>query len=181
MSKFKRALLVLLIPLLIVFPANAALVSCTGSPDSSGNCPIETNDSRLISYPGGGVLSKYERITTNDTLTSADSGKTFIMAPDTGSPITITLPSATTDSLGMEFRFVTDDVGAVTTGIKFFYIDPSSLDFIVYKDTQNHTNAMAAGDKLQSNGITGDSIHLINGRALFWYVDDSRGTFTDAN
>lgn len=185
MFKSMRALfiafVICVICLFIAFPVSAALVSCEGSPNSSGRCPIETNDSRLVSFPGGGKLAQYEYATTSDTLTNLDSGKIIIVAPATGSPVTFTLPSATSDSIGMEFTFVADDVGAVATGTKYFWIDPSSLDKIIFNTTQASTLTMAAGDKLKSNGVTGDSIHLINGKDLFWYVDDVRGTFTDDN
>ena len=181
---FRTKFLMFLLGAVFLFspaPAFSAKVSCEGTPDSSGNCPIESNDSRVVSFPGGGVLTKYERITTSDTLTNLDSGKTFIVAPATGSPLTITLPSATTDSIGMKFTFVADDVGAVGTGVKYFWIDPSALDFIVYNGTQGSALTMAAGDKLLSNGVTGDSITIINGRELYWYVENVRGTFVDDN
>lgn len=181
--------LVLLVGLIFALSVNvnaASLSSCEGIPDSDGYCPIQTNSDRLVSFLGGGVLSKYEFMTTNDTLTNLDSGKMIIVSPTAGSPITIALPSATTDSVGMELTFIQDDTGVTATGYgsasqKYFWIDPSDNDTIVYNTTQGFTNTMDRGDKLVSGGTTGDSIHLICGKELFWYVEGSRGTWTDDN
>jgi len=177
----KSLFLITAVFLFCIDPVHAAKVSCEGTPDSSNNCPIESNDSRLVSFPGGGVLAKYERKTTNDTLTNTESGKTLIMAPATGAAVTITLPSATIDSLGMEFTFVADDVGAVATGVKYFWIDPSANDTIIFQSTQGAASTMSRGDKLKSNGVTGDSIHLVVGQELIWTVDNVRGTWVDDN
>lgn len=183
MFKLKRMSFVMLVILFMAFalPVHADMASCTGIPDSSGNCPIQTDEDRLITFPGGGKIAKYERVTTTDTLTNVESGTTYLMAPATGSPVTMNLPSATAGSIGMEFTFIADDIGATATGTnKYFWINPSDLDFIVYMTTASDTLTMAAGDKLSSGGTTGDSIHLICGKALYWYATDVRGTWSDA-
>ena len=174
--------LMMLAILLMSLPVSASLVTCNGTPDSSGNCPMEIDSDGQIEF-NDGVDARYELLTTNDTLTASDSGKTFIVTVTTGSPITITLPSATSDSLGMEFTFVAAPIsGLGTAATSYFELDPSALDFIYSANAAGTlSTTVAAGDRVRSAGLTGDSIHIINPKALYWYTEDVRGTFSDAN
>lgn len=176
MFKIKRALLLMVVlALCFTAPSFAAVVACNGVPDSSGLCPLAVDDSGYTTF-NGGIYAKYEAATTNDTITAAESGKTFVVSPVSGSPVTFTLPTAVA---GLNFKFIAGS-GHATTTLRQFYIDPQSTDYLIVANAGT-TSTYAAGDKTQSGGITGDSIELICTTDGTWIAIDTRGTWVDAN
>jgi hypothetical protein len=100
-----------------------------------------------------------EVATTNDTLTTAESGKVIVAT----SNAVFTLPSAAN---GLRYSFV--DGGGVTISV-----DPAVADSIVYL-------TLDAGDKVTSPGSSADSITLVgDGTNSKWYVEAINGTWTD--
>lgn len=172
MKFFKAFLLLALV--LFVTPVHAAIVTCNGIPDSSGNCPLAIDDSGYVTY-NGGVYTKYEAATTNDTITAAESGKTFIVTPAATLPVTFILPTA---SSGLSFTFASATGNATLN--RYFELDPQSTDTFVGGLNNSATTTFAAGDRLRSPGTTGDSVS-ITAIGTSWYVTGMRGTFTDAN
>lgn len=177
MLKFSKTLLLaVLLMCVAVLPVQAAVkVATVGAQDSSGNYAIEVDSDHFTTF-NGGVYSKYELVTTSDTITAAESGKTFIVEGVVGSRPTLILPDA---DVGLEFTFVQGDVTCVAAVCAGMYIDPQSTDYIV---SVNGTTALQdAGDKINNtNGYTADSIRLICGQDLYWYATDTRGTWADA-
>lgn len=173
MFKITKALLLILFALaLACSPLQAALVSCIGSPDSSGNCPIEIDDSSQITFPGT-VIQKYEVSTTNDTLTASDSGKVYLVNYNTG-PIGYALPTSTA---GLTYTFTAIN-GHATSGQARIYINPAITDTFVGCVNSSVTSTFAAGDSLYSPGATGDSVTIV-GYPLYWYCTDRIGTWVD--
>lgn len=112
--------------------------------------------------------------TTTDTLTAIESGKTFIAVADCA----LTLPSA---ALGLTYTFTTEGEETARTTVAdrtdYIIIDPVAADTIRGIDGQT----LSAGDRLKSQGKTGDSITIICGAANTWYVSAINGTWTDYN
>ena len=125
-----------------------------------------------------GVRGDYELVSgssTADTLTTLESGKTFIATSD----VYLTLPSA---ALGLTYTFTTNGVETLhpvnaEAGRNRTTIAPAAGDTIKGVDD----SGMAAGDRLRSAGITGDSLTLICGKADTWYVSSINGTWADFN
>lgn len=156
-------------------PSFAAVVACNGVPDSSGLCPLAVDDSGYTTF-NGGIYAKVEAATTNDTITAAESGKTFVVSPVSGSPVTFTLPTAVA---GLSFQFIAG-TGHATTTLRYFELDPQSTDYLIVANS-GATSTYAAGDKTKSGGITGDSIMIYCATAGTWIALDTRGTWTDGN
>ena len=164
--------LAFIMALIFVMPlANAAVVTCSGVPDSSSNCPLSIDDSGYVTF-NGGVYAKYEAATTNDTITAAETGKVFIVTPS--SPAIITLPTA---AAGLRYRFVTGDQGVAS---KTLTINPQDADIIIWNNAVAGLT-MAAGDAIKNSGLTGDSVELVAVGTGYWYAVDLRGTWPDAN
>jgi hypothetical protein len=120
-----------------------------------------------------GYKALNELVTTNDTLTAAESGKIFIIDP-ASTPVTLTLPTA---AAGLVYEFASAENIV-------FNIDPQSTDTIKY--ASDSATLMSAGDKLASPGATGDSVKFVAVGTLTWYVKDiatpdSVTPFVDAN
>jgi hypothetical protein len=120
-----------------------------------------------------------EAATTNDTVTAAETGKTFIVSGSsatTQNTVTFTLPTA---AAGLTYRFIAAD-GHATAPRKRIYLDPASTDTFVGCVNSSVTTTFAAGDSLYSPGATGDSVTIV-GNSLYWYCTDRVGTWVDGN
>jgi hypothetical protein len=94
---------------------------------------------------------------TGETVTAADSPRRYILT-NAAETSEVTLPVA---AAGLEYIFAFG--GATDQSIT---IDPASTaDTIIYL-------TLDAGDKLESAGAKGDSVHLV-GAANTWYVVDT--------
>lgn len=104
---------------------------------------------------------KVEIVTaTEDTVTTADSPRRFISTGTSAFGLsTFTLPTAAT---GLEYAF-SDGVGT-TTVAHVLKLQPQSGDNILYGNPP-----LDDGDKLNSSGATGDSVHIVGGSGV-WYV-----------
>ncbi|TBR15643.1 hypothetical protein EPO66_05720 [bacterium] len=122
--------------------------------------------------PGTSASSKtpYRAITTADTITTSDSGKTLVVTAVGGYNGSFTLPAATT--LGQEYTII-DGKGS---GVYTFSIDPAGTDIIRYATSGV---PLDAGDKITSPNSTGDSVTLINGVSGEWQIKDMKGTWSD--
>ena len=111
----------------------------------------------------GGYRVSAEFASTYDTLVAADSGKRFVSVAATD--VTYSLPAAS--SVGLVYTFIAGSA----KGLK---VDPSTTDTIKYA-------SLSAGDRIMSTGTMGDSITLICGMTGYWYVNDMKGSWADAN
>tara|TARA_Y100000310_G_scaffold341165_2_gene439450 strand:+ start:12634 stop:13131 length:498 start_codon:yes stop_codon:yes gene_type:complete len=112
-----------------------------------------------------------QTITTNDTLTAAESGKvssvTWPWGFASAGSITMTLPAATT--VGLTYTITAASSGTI-------YVDANSgSDTIAYFET----TTLDAGDKLASPGSTGDSVTVMCPVANKWVITGMQGTWTD--
>jgi hypothetical protein len=115
-----------------------------------------------------GAKANYELVATNDTVTAAESGKTFVVkqsSADTTNTVTLTLPSAVA---GLSYTIISADD-------EIIYVDPAGTDTIIYKNPP-----MGGGDKLQSPAATGDSVILVCPATGYWAAT-TVGTWLDAN
>lgn len=122
---------------------------------------------------GGGTVyqratSAYvERATTNDTISIAESGKTFSINCSGHDYCTMTLPPAVA---GANYGFIAEATSET------IYIDTGiTTDTIRYQ-------TMSAGDKVGINpSATGDSIELISTQNGYWNIRGMKGTWQDSN
>lgn len=183
LKRFLHSIFVLLMVPGLVFAAitnsitGVSKVSCVGVPDTSGNCPVETDDSRYVSFPGGSILEKIEVKTTSDTLTVAECGKT-ILANISSGDMTLTLPEST--GYGCYFKVVAIN-GHATSGQGRIIIDPQSSDTLVGCVSSSVTTTFAAGDSLRSPEATGDTIKVTDYTDGSWACSDRIGTWADNN
>lgn len=180
---FKRKALLIIAILFLAIPSFAEVTATMGRSNASGNYDVSTNSDDMVTFSGG-VYAKMEKATTSDTLTAAESGKIFIVEPVAGAPATFILPTAALGSITestLQYTFVKGtSSGTWTSGNQIFYVDPQSTDKIIFLNS-GVPNTFANGDKIQSSGITGDSLTLIAGPDSTWYAVNVRGTWTDAN
>lgn len=120
----------------------------------------------------------YEVITTNDTVTAAETGKVFLMnytgagTPPTGY-LQMTLPTA---AAGLTYTFTSLFGNSANKQI----LRAASTDtFDGNCVTLTTTTTFAAGDDLISAGATGDSVTLV-GASTKWYCTNRTGTWADA-
>jgi hypothetical protein len=149
---FRKLTPFLLALLLIVFTASGAFankISVTG---------FVVDNQGEMSYK-----SLNELMTTNDTVTAAETGKVFIIDAATTSAH-MTLPAA---AAGLTYEFI----GADTT---YFLIVPNGTDTIKLL-------TLAAGDSVASSGAVGDKITLVATTTGTWYASVDGGTFVDKN
>lgn len=115
-----------------------------------------------------------EVITTNDTVTAAETGKTFFINKTTAGTTHITLPTAAT---GLTYTFT----ALYGNGVTKFRLDPASTDAFGGNCVNSaSTTTFANGDRLISAGATGDTVTIV-GASTKWYCTNRTGTFVDAN
>lgn len=157
-----------------------AKTSTFGSPNSSGVYQLETyydtsSGNEYIHFQRA-RKAFYEVATTNDTVTSDESGKTFFANITTGT-ITFTLPTA---EAGMLYTF-TSIRGNATSGQGRVYIAPQSTDTLIGCVNSSATSTFSAGDKLYSPEATGDSVTLVSPSDNNWACINRVGTWVDGN
>lgn len=151
--------------LLFAVPSYSATLTATiGDQNSSGKYRVEVDTDGVFTFQTDtGINFPYQSGTTNDTLTAADSGRTYVTSSGTVSAVVITVPTAVP---GMVFPFITGTTHAL-------YILPQSTDTINYA-------SLAAGSSIfNSTAAKGDSIKLICVIANIWDVEISNGTWAD--
>ncbi len=159
-------LLAVLLSFVLAMPSFAAVTATLGDQNSSGNYRVQVDSDGVVTFAANtGIIFPYEAATTSDTLTAAESGKTFVVTPAAGSPPTYTLPVA---AVGMEFTFVTTNTVSV-------YLDPNGTDIFKYA-------SLSAGDRIyNSSAAAGDTIRVFCATANQWAVTPIAGTWADAN
>lgn len=112
------------------------------------------------------VFGDIEQITTNDTLTAAEAGKVLVVTAAKTQTVVVTLPDAEAD---LQYTIICSTDALVR-------IAPQSGDLIVFTVGSTPTDA---GDRLQNNSTTNDSITLVSPDSSNWYVRTINGTWTD--
>lgn len=169
-NKLNKLGLVLLVfsVLILLFarPGYAGLTATIGDQNSSGKYRIEIDTTGTVTFQTDtSILFPYQSGTTNDTLTVADSGRTYVTTTGTVSEVQITLPAA---AVGMVYPFITGTTHSLR-------IHPDGTDTIQYA-------SLSAGDSIKNTSAAkGDSITLICVIANEWAVDIHNGTWADAN
>ena len=100
----------------------------------------------------GGFLKKIEPITVARTLTSADSGKVFMLS-SAGGAYSITLPTAASGLDGIHYKFIVEEetpTGAITIAAG------SAIISLVMKDPGGNASNSTAGTQV-SNIVIGTS------------------------
>ena len=100
----------------------------------------------------GGFLKKIEPITVARTLTSADSGKVFMLS-SAGGAYSITLPTAASGVDGIHYKFIVEEqtpTGAITIAAG------SAIISLVMKDPGGDASNSTAGTQV-SNIVIGTS------------------------
>jgi|TARA_R100000081_G_scaffold55158_1_gene27015 hypothetical protein len=100
----------------------------------------------------GGFLKKIEPITVARTLTSADSGKVFMLS-SAGGAYAITLPTAASGVDGIHYKFIVEEetpTGAITIAAG------SAIISLVMKDPGGNASNSTAGTQV-SNIVIGTS------------------------
>ncbi len=120
-----------------------------------------------------GDRENIEVVTTSDTITSAESGKTFLINISSGN-LTMTLPSAVQ---GLQYDFVALDGNGVS-GQARVIINPQNNDLLVACHGAGPTS-FSAGDSLRNNQTTSDAVKLIAYQNGKWACKDIKGTWTD--
>ena len=105
-----------------------------------------------------------ETISTNDTVTAAESGKVFFISNGGGyGAITMTLPAA---DEGLNYTFIQQGTGTLVN------LAPNSTDYFLYS-TAN------ASDHIQGPATAGASVRIFASDDTVWFVE-TNGTFTVA-
>ena len=109
-----------------------------------------------------GTKPTIEIVATSDTITVAESGKTFVSQPV--SAVTLTLPDA---AVGLNYTFVLSD----TTPL---WIDPQDGDLI---------SSYSAGDRVGSpaSAASGDTVYIFAIDSTRWRSIEVQGDWVDAN
>jgi len=170
---FKRTSI--LVALLIVFLISGVAYAATDL------LTIGTSDTQIVNIDADGIIiglkQTVEAATTNDTVTAAESGKTFLIDPGVTYPLTMTLPVA---AAGLEYTFIsTNGMGGTGTAGRV-YLDPNILDAFVGCVNSGATATFAVGDSLYSPSATGDSVTIV-GASTKWYCTQRTGTWVDGD
>lgn len=103
-----------------------------------------------------------EVVSTNDTITAAESGKIFLMSGSSSDKIVMTLPAA---AAGLTYTFV-----SIQLDSQKYEINPNGADRL-------HYSTAAAGNRLVSVGGIGDSVTVYASDDTVWAVNPNV-TFT---
>lgn len=115
-----------------------------------------------------------EVLTTDDTVTVAESGKTLFIDINRGS-FTGTLPTAAS---GLKYTYTAIN-GNAATGQGRIFLAPQSTDTFVGCVNNTAVTTFATGDRLRSVDATGDSVTIV-GASTVWYCTNRIGTWADA-
>ena len=166
-----KKILILCFMLALAVSVHAADIASTdGLPNDSGIYPIQVDSDRVVTFAAdAGIKYSYEAVTSSDTLTVGESGKTLIVDP-VNSGVTFTLPDA---DVGMKFTFTASD------GNQNFVVNPQDTDFFRGVVNSAAGSTFSAGDSVISPGNSGDSITVFCGEDLYWDVVQKTGTWVD--
>jgi len=169
--KYKAILLVVLLALCIgingAFAVDGDLSTWYNSADNEVRI---TSTGALVN-----TRTDIEVATTNDTVTVAESNKTFLPNISSGT-ITFTLPTAAS---GLTYQFSSIN-GNNAAGQGTIILNPQSTDTFVGCVNSGTTSTFTAGDDLDSPGATGDSVTIV-GASTKWYCVNRIGTWVDGN
>ena len=155
MRKYLVIILALFMALTIHSRAYSAVVPADGDEFSTTNFRIDGD---------GGEYYKaaVEIISTNDTITAAESGKVFVISNGGGyAHVKIALPAASTN---LTYSFIQQGTGTLVE------IEPTSTDQLLY-------STAGAGDRLIGPATAGASAHIWASDDSVWFVQ-TNGTFT---
>jgi len=143
------------------------ITTALGNKNSSGNYRMTIDTDGIVTFQTDTAINfPYQSGTTNDTLTAADSGRTYVIGEGTDAAPFLRLPAAVP---GMVFPFIS------SSSSHSVYIIPNGTDIINYA-------SLVAGDSIyNSSAAKGDSITLICTTANQWDVDIHNGTWADGN
>ena len=159
----RKVLFIVIAILLVCSFVHAEKVGTFGKLNSSGVAPLEVDSDRIITITAdAGLKTSYERVTADNTLVAADSGKTISISDVAG--IDFNLPTA---AVGMSFTFVAESTNSWT-------LNPADADTIRYND-------MAAGDQAKIGGATYSSLSIFCTQPLYWVVENLIGGLIDSN
>lgn len=133
------------------------------------------NDFEIDSNGQMSYKSLIEVATTSDTVTAAETGKTFFPNISSGT-ITFTLPTA---AAGLTYTFTSIN-GHATSGQGTVILSPQATDTFVGCVNSSSTSTFTTGDDLDSPQATGDSVTLV-GASTKWYCTNRVGTWVDGN
>lgn len=137
---------------------------------------ITLEDGTRVPFEEGGLVQNTEVITANKTLTTEDSGKTFLIATDA---LVITLPST---AIGLEYTFMNSGAD----GNNIITLSPAAADGVsgtvtlaatvvelsgvVDKDLINTKASSISGDtaKIVGTGTAGVTAWLLKGSTGIW-------------
>lgn len=130
---------------------------------------ISTTDGVIHVAQDTGVLFPYTTGSTNQTLTAAQTGTTYVFNNGAGTAQGLTIFTLPTSAVGMQYSFISDIA-------KSFRIKPQSADIIDY-------STAVAGSKVNNGGsaLAGDSITLFCATAGKWSIKNKVGTWTVDN
>ena len=159
--------LILAVFFVLAVPSQAETVAAFGRLDTSGNPAFTIDDSHVFDARSDAKIQArtvrdMELITaTEETLTSADSGKVLIATAT--STTTFTLPDAAED---LEFSIVAGQGQTVK-------VDPATTDDTIYYLT------LDGGDEIDSAGASADSVTIRYYKANTWIPVQMKGSWTD--
>lgn len=163
MKKFKAIpLALLLLTFFLVNGASANKLSVTG---------FVIDDNGLMSFK-----ELNETHTTNDTITTAESGKHFLANVNTGT-LTYTLPTAAT---GLTYKFTAIN-GNGDAGQGTVILSPQTTDTFVGCTNVSTASTFTAGDDLDSARKTGDSVRITGTASNTWICSERVGAWVDGN
>lgn len=163
LNKLGLVLIVLsVLILLFAGPGYCELTATIGDQNSSGKYRVEVDTDGIVTFQTDTAIKlPYQSGTTNDTLTAADSGRTYVTSSGTVSAVILNLPPAT---VGLYFPVITGTTHSV-------YLNPSGTEIINYA-------SLSAGDSIyNSSAAKGDSITLFCAIAGQWEADIHNGTW----
>ncbi len=152
---------------LLVGNGYCGVEATVGDKNSSGVHRIEVStdgSTGTVTFAADTAIKlPYQSGTTNDTLTAADSGRTYVTSTGTVSAVTFKLPAA---AVGMFFPIIAGTTHSI-------YLNPNGTDIINYA-------SLSAGDAIyNSSAAKGDSITLFCVTANQWEADIHNGTWAD--
>ena len=151
-----RKYYVLLLALLMVFALHSSAFTAENDEFSTTSFRVDNNGE--VWYK-----SLNEAVSTNDTVTAAESGKVFLMSGDSTNEIMMTLPAA---AAGLTYTFV-----SINPDAQKFKINPNGTDQLVFSTS-------AAGNRIVSAGNISDAVTVVSSDDTVWAVIPLIGTFT---
>jgi hypothetical protein len=150
-----RRFLVMLLALLMVFSISNGAFAAEGDEFSTTSFRIDGNGEMWYQELN-------EVISTNDTVTAAESGKVFMISNGGGyGSVNMTLPAA---DEGLTYKFIQQGTGTLTELI------PNGTDQFLYSTAD-------ASDHIRGPATVGATVSVHASDDTVWFVD-TNGTFT---